>query len=297
MNTRTSFPSLALIAALFAGAFGAPSLASPEPDPRQRTLDRLATRITAEFEDVAFENVVEFLETVGDIEIEPAWSDDNLGEGLDRDEPVSIAARELPILTILERVLVKTSIDFDENAWQLSPEGVVEIGPKSRLNRSAYLKVYDIRDMLFTVPSFGNVPELNLDSALQQGGQGGGGGGSIFDQQDDDVEIGGDDREAAQELIDVIIEFVEPEQWQDNGGDGGTVRYWQGTLLVRAPAYMHRQLGGYDFWPRSLPTSADARHASAVRTEARLARRDERRAREAARERANEADNAITAPQ
>src|SRR5690606_7280790 len=61
-------------------------------------------------------------------------------------------------------------------------------------------------------------------------------------------------------LIDLITTFVEPEQWQDNGGDGGTIRYFQGTLIVNAPDYIHRQINGYTFWPdRSVQTLPSGR--------------------------------------
>ena len=53
----------------------------------------------------------------------------------------------------------------------------------------------------------------------------------------------------AQTIINLIIQFVEPDQWRDNGGDGGSITFYQGALLVRAPDYMHRQLVGYSFWP------------------------------------------------
>ena len=43
------------------------------------------------------------------------------------------------------------------------------------------------------------------------------------------------------------MEIVEPDGWADNGGEWGTIRYYQGTLIVRAPDFMHRQIGGYPF--------------------------------------------------
>ncbi|MCH8006059.1 MAG: hypothetical protein IH888_07505, partial [Planctomycetes bacterium] len=35
-----------------------------------------------------------------------------------------------------------------------------------------------------------------------------------------------------------------------NGGDFATISYYTGTLIVRAPDYIHRQLGGYPFATR-----------------------------------------------
>jgi hypothetical protein len=47
----------------------------------------------------------------------------------------------------------------------------------------------------------------------------------------------------------LITQLVEQEEWVDNGGEGGTIRYYNGNLLVNAPDYMHRQINGYSYWP------------------------------------------------
>lgn len=47
---------------------------------------------------------------------------------------------------------------------------------------------------------------------------------------------------------------MEPEQWLTGGGTA-SIRYFQNSLLVRAPDFVHRQLGGYPWWP-STGTSA-----------------------------------------
>ena len=43
---------------------------------------------------------------------------------------------------------------------------------------------------------------------------------------------------------------VEPDAWEDAGGSAASVRYYQGVLMVRAPDYIHRQIGGYPFAAR-----------------------------------------------
>jgi hypothetical protein len=96
---------------------------------------------------------------------------------------------------------------------------------------------------MFVIPDFPNVPALDIDSVLQQGGGGGGGGQSPFEQnQEDDNRVRETDEEAAQRIIDLITDDIEPDQWQDNGGDGASVRFYKGTLLIRAPDYIHRQI-------------------------------------------------------
>ena len=53
--------------------------------------------------------------------------------------------------------------------------------------------------------------------------------------------------EKAQAVIDLIVEIVEPDAWDINGGEYATIRFYQGVLIIRAPDYIHRQIGGYPF--------------------------------------------------
>jgi len=46
------------------------------------------------------------------------------------------------------------------------------------------------------------------------------------------------------------MDAVEPDAWVERGGGDATIRYYTGTLIVRAPDFVHRQLGGYPFATR-----------------------------------------------
>src|SRR5690606_24861250 len=121
------------------------------------------------------------------------------------------------------------------------------------------VEIYDINDLLMELPTYDEIPRIDLQQALQssQGGGGGGGGQSPFREE------GNDDRQAqlrerrerAQEVIDLITQLVEPEQWIDNGGTGGSIRYYNGTLIINAPDYMHRGINGYPYWPAAATSS------------------------------------------
>ena len=275
------FVFVAILAALLAPRT---SLAQRH-DPRRDTMAKLAKPLTVDFTDARLEDVFDFLETVSLIDLDVMWIDDQHTEGLDKDEEVSVAAQNVSTLSIIERVLDKAQSDFEPNTWQMGDAGQLEVGPKSRLNRFKRLEMYDIQDLLFRVNNYSTVPELDLDAAIQQGGQGGGGGGggSIFEDNEDDNIEQPTQEEQAQQIIDLIVEFVEPEQWRDNGGDGGTITYYrEGVLLVRAADYIHRQLGGYSYWPARLARSASARVAEYDRAYARAQRAvEEERARAA----------------
>lgn len=238
------------------GSAGAPASAPAERvrrvDPRTETLQKMSRPMTVTFRDDRLEDVIEFFKAVTDADIQPIWLDDSAVAGLDKDTPISLEITDRPAIAVLQRVLKKASDEFDESTWQLTPNGALQIGPKTALNEEKRVQIYDVRALVFTIRNYSDVPELDLDSVLQQGqgggGGGGGGGGSIFGGGDEDqAEPGPSEREEIDRLVEIIVDLVEPEQWFDNGGNGGTIRQFRGNLIVNAPDYVHRALDGYRF--------------------------------------------------
>ncbi len=266
---RTTFTTIAA-AALLLTPVCAIGFAQPASTPRgtyQRPVDaraltwqRLMTRITVKFEGNSLEDVMRFISDFSGADLEPLW-EDSRRSGLDRETEISIEVTDATVLSLLERVLEQVQDDFDANTWQFSRGGALEMGPKSRLNRKATLKVYDVNDLLYEIPNFPDVPALDLDQILNQSRQGGGGGGgSIFSTEDVDDSDALDKDELIQQLEDLITSSIETDQWASTGGDGATIRAYEGHLLIRAPDYIHRQIVGYPFSTRQ--SAAPARRAT-----------------------------------
>ncbi len=213
-------------------------------DPRRATAEALLKPMTVNFTDAKLLDVMTFLQDFTGAQFDVMWIDDRNADGLDPDRTVSLSVTDMTALSVLERVLERTSEGFEPATWQFSEEGELQIGPKTRLNAYAELRLYDIRDLLFQVESFTDVPDLGLGQIIQGQGGGGGGGGFVVTPRDR-----GTPEEEAETIINLVIQFIEPDQWRANGGDGGSITYYQGNLLVRAPDYIQRQLGGYSFWP------------------------------------------------
>lgn len=217
-------------------------------DPREQTLRLLNQRLTLTLEDSRLEDVLLFLEQAGELPLDIKWMDSRNPVGLDAEATVSLKARNATILSILNSVLERVGDEFNEASWQLTEDDIIEVGPKERLNSRKRLQIYDINDLVFVIPNFTEVPQLDLDAVLQQGSGGGGGGGGrgVF-QVNDQNDVEPDSEERAQEIITLITTLVEPEQWVVNGGTGGTIRLHNNSLIISAPDYMHRQIGGYSF--------------------------------------------------
>ncbi|MCK4871274.1 MAG: hypothetical protein KAS72_00970 [Phycisphaerales bacterium] len=221
--------------------------ASAQPDPRVVTMTKLMQPVTLDVRDQPLEDIITFLSTVHGIDILTHWASDAV-DGLDPEQPISLTVTNLRALSVIELILDLADTEYDENAWQFTDYGALEIGPKSELNKRKVTVIYPVADLLLEIPRHDDAPDLSLQSALQQGK--GGGGGNIFSgtggDADPDVKS---EEELADDLIEMITNIVEYEQWIDNGGDGGTIQYFRGSLIVRAPDYMHRRIDGYPWWP------------------------------------------------
>src|SRR5262249_18417309 len=137
------------------------------------TLMKLSRVMSIEVTDQRLEDVIEFISSVTTTDIEPAWKTDT-AEGLDKDKRVTLKAKNARAMNGREKVLAKAQNDFQQNTWQVSDTGTLEIGPKDRLNKHKRLVIYDINDLLSEIPSFYDVPQIDLQGVLQQSGRAGG---------------------------------------------------------------------------------------------------------------------------
>ncbi len=234
---------------------------SPRPQSKvmlHRTLT--TTDMSVEYHEIPARDVFKHLQTVLGIPFVGRYSDDKVGHGIDAETPISLAVTDTPALVVLELVLDQCE-EFEPCTWQLR-RGYVEVGTKERLSAPAALviKFYPIRDLMMIAPYFDNAPALDLAVALNQtagssgnsggsgggfggGSSGGGGGGSgaiISGPAEGLVRVA--DFEFVQDLMELIQAAVEPWSWEDNGGSA-RMSYLSGNLIIKAPGFIHRQLG------------------------------------------------------
>lgn len=229
------------------GAAGQVQVSTQGQRPERVTLSRMMKPLTATFDQQPLEDIMNYIVQQTGAELEIFWRDERSGQGLDREQLISLKFENMPAITVLERVLAKAEDTFGGgNNWQMTEWGEMQVGPTSRLNRFNRTEIYDINDLLLVLPEYPDVPQLDLQQALQSS-QGGGGGQSPFqDTGDNEVEeqpIG----ERAEEIISLIQDLVEPDHWIEN--PRASIRYFKGTIIVRAPDYVHRGIVGYTYWP------------------------------------------------
>lgn len=261
----------------------------------------LYSDLSVDFDETPARDAFEYIKQLMGVDLVVRYSDDRSGIGIDPETPITLKATGKPALTIIEMMLDQCG-DFDPCTWQLR-KGFIEIGTKERLSlpSARELRMYPIRDLLFEVPYFDNAPEFDLSSSLQSGGGGqggggqggggggggfggggtggggggfggggggsggggGGGGGAPFGNPEGEPDRLSED-EKVQQIVDIILETIEPDAWQQNGGDAASIRYYEGVLIIRAPDYIQRQIGGYPFAPRRQAAPAKPRNGRYV---------------------------------
>lgn len=263
MNARTATAiagtTFLAVAALPAGLSLAQVTTAPTPAvrtsgiPQRDTLLRMSRPVSIELKDTRLEDAMKFIQDVTGADIETLWIDDRNPTGLDKETQISLKAENVSALTLVERILEKASsgqIGASIATWQMSNSGALQVGTKDRLNKFKRVQIYPIQDLILEIPNYTNAPEFDLQQVLQSASQRGGGGGqSPFRDSQSDTINRRTPEEKTNELVTLITSLVEPEQWVEQGGDGGSIRAYQGSLIVNAPDYMHRGIDGYPYWP------------------------------------------------
>ena len=223
---------------------------------------RLAsTSVPIDFTANTFEQVLNFFEQVSGVTIYVDWKALNL-IGVDREAEITLQLDEVSVSTALARVMEQLGEDEDLRPQYAIQDGMLTISSDEALRKRVEIVVYDIRDLLFEVPYFDNAPDLDLSSALGQGGGGGyggggggggsgggggggygGGGGSLFGDPGSEA-----DRLTRQELVEQIVniiqENVDPNGWRELGGEPGSLQELNGNLIITNTPRNHRLIEG-----------------------------------------------------
>jgi general secretion pathway protein D len=219
------------------------------------------TRIPVDFEGNTFEQVTDYMARVTGENVYVDWKALDF-IGVNRDDQVNLQLNDVSAAVALDRILEQVGDELDRPQWAIQ-DGIVTISSDEALRQHTVSIVYDIRDLLFEVPYFGNAPEVDLSKALNQapagtgggfgggglggGGQGGGGagqtGGAVFgDPADEPPRISRE--ELVEQIVGIIQENIDPEGWRDLGGDTGTLQELNGNLIITNTLRNHGEIEG-----------------------------------------------------
>jgi len=222
-----------------------PQAATPAPAAMSavETKRALATRLPAtKLENVRLEDAMQYLQDSSGANIHVNWRALET-VNITREMTISLKLQSLPLRQLLRFVLAEA--DPEGLSTFYAEDGVIEVTTKALGDERLIVKVYPVEDLLLTIPDFTDAPQFNLQTT-NSGGRGGGGGGgqSLFGGQGGGQDQGVNDKATrGQELVQLIMDSVQPDVWRENGGTA-SIRFFRGKLIVSAPRSVHEQIGG-----------------------------------------------------
>jgi type II secretory pathway component GspD/PulD (secretin) len=215
-----------------------------------RQLD--TTLPSVRFEETPLEQVFQFLTDMTKANISVDWTDltDNT---IDREKPISIQLNNVTFRSVLKEVLSQAGGET-KLAFEVG-DGLLRIATKDKLDKDKSVLIYDIRDLLVSLPRATRQGAFNVTQGLGQtsgqgGGGGGGAGGGMFgqsqgqqQQQQGRGELGqGGQPQLVQQILDIIRQTVEPDSWRETGGGDASLRELNGQLVIYNTSDAHRQV-------------------------------------------------------
>lgn len=184
-------------------------------------------------------------------------------EGIDPETQISVNLQNIPAAQVLAVLMQQTSPE-QPLLYELTP-WYVQVMTKRQANANPIVRVYEVRDLLMLTPSFENPYPFSLSEITanrQSDGQRS--SNSLFDDDDDrDRDRPPSLQQRGDELAQLIRDTIEPDIWREHGGEHASIRYHNGRLIVRAPLYVHRQIGApVVISPRPRVNPAATQHTS-----------------------------------
>ncbi|MEM0913774.1 MAG: hypothetical protein AAGK09_04105 [Planctomycetota bacterium] len=212
-----------------------------ESEANRRVTVNLREPVPVSFSDSPLGSVIDFFRNTTGVNFDVRWNQLQAA-GVERDAPVSLQLSNVPAEEALRRVLLQVSTEFDPVSFSII-EGIVTISTERDLQRTTFIRNYDIRDLLLPIRDFNNAPELDLNSLLDAVGEDGGGGGTdLFDDEDDD-----EDEVDREQLVAQIITLIQDtvgsqDEWAAFGGEVSSIQEINSQLIVRTTSDNHREI-------------------------------------------------------
>ena len=173
---------------------------------------------------------------------------------IDPQTPINVDLHHARIGQVLTTILSQMSLQ--EPLIYKTTRYYIEVLTKEQANRLTETLTYDISDLLAVAPNFNTAPKFDLNAAMSNTNSGGSGttysnrsgasglSSGIF--ADNDIDDQGPKKKRVQhgeELAQLIRDTIEPKIWTSHGGEYAFIRYHQGLLVIKAPQYIHEQIG------------------------------------------------------
>ncbi len=200
-----------------------------------RTAERVLAKLEARVREVKFDKTPlrEALDWVGrqlGVNVWVRWKVLD-GWGIRRDEPITLHMRDVRLGQVLRMILSDASADVRLDFGVI--ENILVVGTRDSLGWGPVTLVYDVGPLLARRARFGAAPNVRPAEP---------GGTARIEMAPEPPPVDpAATEQLAESLVEVIQSTIEPDAWAVNGGEG-TIRYWNGRLLVYADLSTHLAL-------------------------------------------------------
>ncbi len=196
-----------------------------------------------EFDELEFESAVEFIRDYTKANIVVNWNALEIN-GIDRNTPVTLMLTSISSEKALEEVL--TAVGGVVPLGYVLSDGVVKISTKDDLATLVNTHVYDIHDLIVTIPNFVG-PVLSISQSEGGGGDSGGGSSSGGGFGDTGAGDGAGQTTLTRtqlviEILDMVRSSIDPDSWIANSGVLGSIRELNGQVVITQTPENHRRV-------------------------------------------------------
>jgi hypothetical protein len=156
--------------------------------------------------------------------------------GIDQKAPITLRLSKLPIQRVLELICDEAGAGQERIDAQ-AIDGAIVVSTAEDNARYAETKLYDVQD--FVQARYDFRKRLGWQPATSQSAAANGQSRTgLFGTSPEEDPY----NEAIETLNRMICEFVEPDMWRDAGGAIGSIRDYNGRLMITATPAMHAQI-------------------------------------------------------
>lgn len=215
------------------------TFAAGRADPTDAALER---RIPdTKFESTPFSETIDYLRDIGGINLHVNWAALEAA-GIDKSVPLTFRLRNASARKVLETILREAGAG-NKLAYEVD-DGMLEISTQEEMDKHLVTAVYDIKDLMFQPLNAGDPPDLQFQLEPVTRGGGGGSGSDIFGGTGGGANTSQNQtpEQKGQAIVDLIQSMIRPEIW-DKAGGPGSIRYFNGALIVSAPKSVQALIG------------------------------------------------------
>jgi len=227
-----------------------PTLAQQQKRPI--TTPKVAPSAVLKFDSTPLSDVIETMHKMIGANIHVNWKALE-SENIHKDTPITLNVSGITVAKAFELILSEASPDDKLSLYV--DHGVIEITTLELADKKLITRAYDVADLLVVFKPV-NAPQVDLAQVTQNSGSSSSGGSgsssgssnSIFSNNSTNTNTANTDttaqqKQKADDLVNLIKTTVRPEIWTDNGGPA-TIGYFGNHLIIRAPRSVHDAIAG-----------------------------------------------------